>query len=51
MAESSGYQRLQRVPEGTDRTEGMVRMSGNNQLRPQNLKFEVKKDVSSFNGD
>ena len=32
---------LQRVPEGADRTGGMARISGINQLGPQKLKFQV----------
>ena len=31
----------QRVPGGTDRTEGIARISGINQLGPQKLKFQV----------
>ena len=32
---------LQRVPEGTDRTEGMARISGINQFGPKKLQFQV----------
>jgi len=31
----------QRVPGGTDRTKGMARISGINQMGPQKLKFQV----------
>ena len=32
---------IQRVPGGTDRTEGMARISWINQMGPQRLKFQV----------
>ena len=36
-----GYRVLERVPKGPDRTKGMTKITGINQLRPHELKFQV----------
>ena len=41
MADLWGYRGIQRVPEGAERTEGVARISGINQLGAKKLKFQV----------